>query len=165
MAWAQLLRVRTGGIGITMDKEQIGLPRDSMMRAVEHLFLEKDASGKHLASRHPNVWSPPTDLYEAEDAYYVRIEIAGMREGYLSVTVDDRHLAVSGVRHDSDPKGAYHKMEIRYGNFRTVVHLPGTVDEEKVEASYDDGFLTISLPKPKPHNVRIVPVDTGNKET
>jgi HSP20 family protein len=90
------------------------------------------------------------------DALVAYIEVAGMKDACLSVSISDRALTVVGIREHSGPRGAYHQMEIRYGEFRTQVRLPTAVDAEKVEASYADGFLTIVMPKREAHRVPVV---------
>jgi HSP20 family protein len=94
-----------------------------------------------------SVWSPPTDVYETEDAYVVRVEIAGMREDDFEVLLANNTLLISGLRPDHTERRAYQQMEIRFGKFSTAINLPGAVDIEQARAEYKDGFLTIVLPK------------------
>jgi len=98
---------------------------------------------------HSHVWSPPTDLYETEDKYVVRVEIAGLRDQDFSVTLDNNYLVISGSRPDVLERRAYHQMEIRFGEFSTVVALPSQVDSDQTIAEYSDGFLVVMLPKKK----------------
>jgi HSP20 family protein len=101
------------------------------------------------------VWSPPTDVYETEHAYVVRIEIAGMLEKDFEITVEDKFLIVSGSRPDVPERRAYQQMEIRFGKFETVVGLPGPIDLEASRADYTEGFLTVTLPKEKPSQIQV----------
>ncbi|MBN1303582.1 MAG: Hsp20/alpha crystallin family protein [Anaerolineales bacterium] len=94
-----------------------------------------------------NAWSPATDMYEVEKSFIVRIEAAGLREEDFSVSMEDNFLVVRGVRQDIQERRAYHQMEIQFGRFSSVVGIPGQVDVEKATAEYQDGFLTIVLPK------------------
>jgi len=94
-----------------------------------------------------NVWSPPTDVYEIEDAYVVKVEIAGMREDNFEVAIENSVLMISGHRPDFPERRAYHQMEIQFGKFEITVGLPAPVDFENASAEYQDGFLTIHLPK------------------
>lgn len=105
-----------------------------------------EAIGWHVRTQ-SHVWSPPTDLYETEDAYIVRVEIAGMRQRDFSITLENNFLTISATRPDTPERRAYHQMEVRFGEFSTVVVLPGAVDAEASGAEYEDGFLIISLPK------------------
>jgi HSP20 family protein len=101
------------------------------------------------------VWSPPTDVYETEIAYVVRVEIAGMREEDFEITVEDGFLLISGSRPDVPERRAYQQMEIRFGKFETAVGIPGPVDLDTSHADYLEGFLTVTLPKAKPSQVQV----------
>ena len=94
-----------------------------------------------------SMWDPPTDVFETEEAYIVRMEIAGMREENFDVSVLNDTLYITGFRHDLPAKRAVHQMEIRSGKFASVIKLPGSVDVDNALAEYQDGFLTITLPK------------------
>lgn len=93
------------------------------------------------------LWSPPTDVYETESQYVVRVEIAGMREEDFEITVEHNFLSITGHRSDLPERRAYHQMEIRFGKFESIVGLPGAVDLDAAHAEYKDGFLTVILPK------------------
>jgi len=103
----------------------------------------------------PHTWRPPTDIYETEDRYVVRVEIAGMKESDFAVTVDDNTITIRGTRADLAERRAYHQMEIHFGEFSIEIEFPGRVDTGGVEAGYDDGFLRVSLPKSPPHQIEI----------
>ena len=95
----------------------------------------------------PHTWRPPTDIYETENRYVVRVEIAGMKASEFAVTVDDNTITIRGVRSDTTERRAYHQMEIHFGEFSIEIEFPGSVDISGVEADYDDGFLRVSLPE------------------
>ena len=101
------------------------------------------------------VWRPPTDVYETESHLVVKVEIAGMDEDELDVSLVDRRLVVAGHRHAPEAKLVYQNMEIRYGEFRTEVHLGWPVNKEAIEASYSAGFLFVYLPKAKEYRVPV----------
>ncbi|MEW6717302.1 MAG: Hsp20/alpha crystallin family protein [Chloroflexota bacterium] len=100
-------------------------------------------------------WCPPTDVYETETALIVRVEIAGMKREDFSITINDRFLAIRGVRSDAPERRAYHQMEIAFGEFNSEVELPFPIDVEKVTAEYADGFLRVVLPRIQPSKIRI----------
>jgi HSP20 family protein len=102
-----------------------------------------------------SAWSPTTDMYETDDAYILRVELAGMRESDFEITLEDGYLQISGTRPDLPERRAYQQMEIRFGRFSTAVGLPGPVDVEASRAEYEDGFLTVTLPKIKPTFVEV----------
>jgi HSP20 family protein len=115
----------------------------------------------HAREMH-KVWRPPTDVYETGDAIVVKVEIAGMKEEELEVSLDGRLLSIRGIRRDSGAKLRYQQMEIQYGPFETDVEMPRTVDYDQLEASYENGFLVVRLGKAQPH--RITVQETGNPD-
>lgn len=106
-------------------------------------------------SARQHAWRPPTDVFVTDDAVIVRVEISGMREGEFSITFEDHTLTIRGTRPDLPERRAYHQMEIRFGDFRTDVGLHWSVDTEKIDAEYKDGFLRVLLPLAKPQNIEI----------
>lgn len=94
-----------------------------------------------------SIWSPPTDVYETEANYVIKVEIAGMRDEDFDVSFENNILMISGDRSDLNERRAYHQMEIRFGRFDLAVEVPVTVNMEKATAEYKDGFLLIVLPK------------------
>ena len=102
-----------------------------------------------------SIWSPPTDVYETDNEYIVRVEIAGMRESDFEIIFENGNLFVSGVRPDVAERRAYHQMEIRFGKFSTAIAVPGPVDLDRSEAQYKDGFMTVVLLKAKSKEIKV----------
>ena len=102
-----------------------------------------------------SIWSPPTDQYETEDAFVVRVEVAGMRDDDFEVTLENNTILISGVRPDHAERRAYHQMEVRFGEFNSVVAIPAPVDIENSRAEYEDGFLTVTLPKALNNKIKV----------
>lgn len=102
-----------------------------------------------------HVWRPPTDVYETEEAFVVRVEIAGMRAEDFCISLLERSLCVHGVRPDAPERRAYHQMEIPFGEFSTEIELPDPINPDLAEALYQDGFLRITLPKAHPQQVKV----------
>ena len=109
-----------------------------------------------VSPRQPKIWRPPTDVYETDGCVVVKVEIAGMDQSHFSISLDANRLVISGVRHDPAAKLGYQQMEILYGHFETEVHLPRAIDEDRTEATYDNGFLNVRLPKAQPRHVPVV---------
>jgi HSP20 family protein len=100
-------------------------------------------------------WSPPTDVYETETAFVVRVEVAGMHQADFSVDVEKNFLVIRGVRSEVPERRAYHQMEIRFGEFSAAVEIPRGVDISRAEAEYEDGFLVVIVPKNSPSHGRL----------
>ena len=106
-------------------------------------------------------WRPLADIRESAEMLMVKIELAGMKEEEIDVTLYEDALLVSGERHE-EPEGNenvyYHEAQIRYGPFRIEVLLLLPIDREGVKARYENGFLWVDLPKlpqNKPERVHI----------
>jgi HSP20 family protein len=93
-------------------------------------------------------WTPPTDVYETEDAIHVTMAIPGIRAEDMSVHFEHDTLVVRGVRraHCADSRH-YHKMEIPAGAFSRRMRIGRPVDADAVDVSYADGMLRVRLPK------------------
>jgi len=112
-------------------------------------------------STQPHAFNPPTDLFETADGYTIRIEIAGMQEDEFAVQYADQVISVLGKRLPLNPKCAYHRLEIPYGEFSTSILLPEDIDVQRASAEYENGFLTIVIPKIKAVDIPI----TANEST
>ena len=131
--------------------------------SLAQMYLEKmglwgePEGGRRRASLRPHkTWRPPTDVYETDDHVVVKVEIAGVQQEDFAVSLESRKLRISGIRRDPAAKLGYQQMEVQYGYFETDVHVPRAIDEEKVEAIYQEGFLSVRLPKAKPRRVPVV---------
>lgn len=116
---------------------------------IDWVFQSIVSSRELMSVRRRRTWRPPTDVYETGSYVVVKVEVAGMREGDFRISLANRTLSIAGRREDPAAKLAYQQMEINYGDFRTDVYLPWPVAKGRIEASYDDGFLVVRLPKVK----------------
>jgi HSP20 family protein len=103
-----------------------------------------------------------TEVRETNDELRFAIELPGMRPEDIDLTVENNVLTVSGEkkfeREESKEDGEYRLFERRYGRFTRSFAVPPTVDAGKVNANYENGVLTISLPKTeaaKPRRIAI----------
>ena len=110
--------------------EEMGLP---------DLWLEEDEKS----------WIPALDVTETEKEIKVSAEVPGIAREDIAVSLTEGLLTVSGEKKEEKEEKSEGRTvsERRYGSFSRTVRLPAEVDAEKVEASYKDGVLTISLPK------------------
>jgi HSP20 family protein len=104
---------------------------------------------------HSYAWSPPTDVYETDASFVIRLEVAGMRQSDFSIDLKDNFLIISGARSESPERRTYHQMEIRFGEFSTAIEIPVGADVSKAQADYEDGFLNVVMPKIKPTTINI----------
>jgi len=112
------------------------------------------------------IWTPRVDVYETRDTLVVKICAAGIKPDQVEIllSADDRFLTIRGVRtEDNKDRGGlvrYYQLEVYYGPFERIIALPVDVkiDRDKLKATYEDGYLIISLPKKQDDNIRIVPI-------
>ena len=105
-------------------------------------------------------WAPAVDLYETKDDLVLTIELPGVRDKDVSVSITGDLLTVKGERrfeHDVKEQQLLH-VERAYGKFERLVQLPIPVQADKVKASYRDGVLEVKLPKTeeiKPKEIKV----------
>jgi len=127
--------------------DDFGFSRDlnAMAEFMEHLLQE------HLKPQLISgaVWRPATDVYETESLFVVRMDVAGLKKGDIRIVLDQGRLSISGIRHDTIPKGKkhFHKMEITVGPFERHIPVPRGWDIGSVRATYRDGMLEVELQK------------------
>jgi HSP20 family protein len=92
---------------------------------------------------------PRMDLSETDDALCATVEVPGMAEKDISISVENGVLTIRGEKKEEkkEEKENYHLSERRYGMIERSVRLPATADTEGVEASLEKGVLTVSVPK------------------
>lgn len=96
-------------------------------------------------------WSPAIDVVEKENELVVTAEVPGMKRDDIEVQVSDGVLTLKGEKRAAhEEKGAHRRVwERSYGAFERTFSLPRSVDADKVQAEFDEGVLTIHLPKTK----------------
>ena len=96
-------------------------------------------------------WMPKIDISETETEFIVNAEIPGMTKDDIKITMTDGLLTLSGEKkHEhEDKKENYRLVERSFGAFRRSMRLPENVDVDKIDASYKEGVLTITVPKPE----------------
>lgn len=97
-------------------------------------------------------WRPPADLYETPDEVVLKVELPGVALEELQVTLFEDVLVIQGSRSCPLPHGEgtairFLAAEIRYGPFRLEVPVPPSLDRDRVNARYADGFLFVTLDK------------------
>ncbi|MEM8963911.1 MAG: Hsp20/alpha crystallin family protein [Acidobacteriota bacterium] len=104
-------------------------------------------------------WRPAVDIRETDDHVLLLIDLPGIGKDGLELTVEENVLRVRAERPFPDAdKDSYRRVERRYGVFGRTFSLPRNIDQSKVEAHFDNGVLTIELPKAetaKPRRIEI----------
>jgi len=121
-------------------------------------MFESAFGGEQLA---PAAWIPAVDIYEtAEKDVVVKVDLPDMKRENIKVTFENNVLSVEGQREltPSVERDRFHHLERGHGQFRRSFTLPATVDASRVDANYQDGVLTVKLPRrdeAKPKSITI----------
>jgi HSP20 family protein len=107
-----------------------------------------------------SAWVPALDVRETDDLFEVTVDLPGMSPDEVSVTFEAGVLTLSGTRSFSreETQETYHRIERSYGSFARQIKLPRTADTEKIEASFDKGVLTVTVPKSEAAKPRTIEV-------
>jgi HSP20 family protein len=100
-------------------------------------------------------WRPLADIRESAEMMTIKIELAGVREEEIEVTLYEDALVVSGERIDDAARNEnlyYHEAQIRYGPFRVEVLILSPIDRDGIQARYENGFFWMNLPKKLPES-------------
>lgn len=95
-------------------------------------------------------WVPAIDVYETSDKdVVVKVDLPAMKREDIKVTFENNVLSIEGERQfvSDVSREQYHRLERGSGAFRRSFTLPATVDAARVEATYQDGVLTVKLPR------------------
>ena len=108
---------------------------------------------------------PSVDIYEEEKAFVVKAELAGVKLEDIKIELDKNVLTVSGERklekkEDKEGKNSYHRIERRYGSFSRSFSLPESVKSDGIDAAYNEGVLTVTIPKLPESLPREIKVET-----
>lgn len=116
---------------------------------VDRLFDRLYSISPPLSSGAPRHWIPDADVFETKNDLVVRMDLAGVSRDAVKVLLDEDAVIITGTRNEEYEEECeyYHQIEVEYGYFRRVIHLPRPVDADKCRALYRDGFLFVILPK------------------
>jgi len=128
-------------------------------------FFENFAQGSGKDQLAAGSFVPPVDVYEDEHNLVLKLEVPGVNEEDLNVSVENDTLTIQGERkfEKEEKEENFHRIERRYGSFTRTFKLPNTVDTDKVEANYEKGILKIALAKRAEAKPKQIKVGNGEK--
>lgn len=103
--------------------------------------------GKEVISKAD--WAPVVDISESKNQFTIKAELPGIKKEDIKLSVHEGVLAISGERRSetTEEDEKHHRIERFYGSFSRSFTLPENVDEENIDAEYQDGILTVRLAK------------------
>jgi HSP20 family protein len=120
-----------------------------MRRMMDRMFDEPFFKAVDWPRGANGTYNLALDVAEQADAYVVKASTPGVNPEDVEITLNDNTLTIKGeTKADTAFKDEeYHVRERRYGSFMRTITLPVTVDADKVEATHENGVLTLRLPK------------------
>ena len=106
-------------------------------------------------------FAPAVNTRVDDDAYYIELDLPGVKKDDIEITTEDNILTVSGERkmHQELKEDDYYKVESRYGKFSRSFTLPEDVDIENIHAEMKNGVLEVIIPKRKDiHQVKKIEI-------
>lgn len=132
--------------------------REPFFRLIDNFFgNEPVGNGEEIANR---TWTPPVDIQETEEGFRLIAELPGLTKDDIQITLENNVLRLTGERKlEKDVrKESFQRIERVYGSFARSFSLPHQVDSERVTASFENGVLTLNVPKAeqaKPRKIAI----------
>lgn len=134
-------------------------PRFDRLSSLRDLFdSARQLTG--TSSGYAEGWVPSLDVYDEQDSVSVEVELPGMKKEDFDISLDDDVLTISGERKvetERQDERSF-RRERAYGSFRRSITLPSSVKADEVKAVYQDGVLTVTLPKAeeaKPRKIQV----------
>ncbi len=120
--------------------------------------LQQDESGSITSA-----WHPAVDVFEDKDAVKIVAELPGVKPGDVKLSLENNLLTIRGEKKQEAEERSerVHRYERSYGSFERAFALPSTVDGEKISAEYQNGVLTVTVPKAERARPREIPVRTA----
>lgn len=137
-------------------RDLAGMEIDRLQRMFDGVFGDREGYAPLSQS-----WMPAVDIYEdANGDVVVKAELPAVRREDIKLSMEGLTLTIEAERHvDTDvQRDRYHRIERNYGSFRRSFALPATVDAARISASYQDGLLTVRLPRreeSKPRQIEV----------
>ena len=133
----------------------------TMRRAMDRL-VENSLEQNELSKAE---WALALDVVEHENEYLVKASLPGVKPEDVEITFDKGLLTVRAeIKDDSEKEeGQYHLRERRFGTFARTISLPATIKAEDIQAVYQDGVLSLHLPKAEELKPRRIAVNAGSK--
>lgn len=102
-----------------------------------------------LRHRRPSgrLWNPAADVYRVPGGWIVKVDLAGVRDDDVEITLDGALLRLSGLRRDSfcGEGVSHYQLEITYSRFEKVIQFPCSIEHASIERDYRDGLLVLRL--------------------
>ena len=120
----------------------------SLQERMNRLFEESLLRGRELSTGPPAAWTPAVDVYETGEAFVMLVELPGVSEDDVEVTVEGDEVRLRGQRQLPGPRPeSFERIERSYGPFARSFRFEQEVDPDRVTADFTDGLLRLEVRK------------------
>lgn len=121
----------------------------SLQQEVNDLFGDFFGSWDEETGAMTRVWAPRADISETDDAYRIMMDLPGVSKDEVEISIEGRRLLVHGERKEEQREEGenYLRVERAHGSFYRSLPLPEAADIDQAQAEFDNGMLTIRVPK------------------
>ncbi len=140
-------------------------PRWNPATELDALRRQMDRVMQNLSQETPFVvpeWNPAVELADADDHLILKAQLPGINKDNIDVNVTRNSVTISGEYQQQADQHKIYGSEFQYGKFSRTIRLPVGIQQDKVEADYTDGILTLHLPKFEEATNRSVKVNIGS---
>ncbi|MBI5149340.1 MAG: Hsp20/alpha crystallin family protein [Candidatus Omnitrophica bacterium] len=145
-------KAKETGLDLFADMEDVQREMNRLFNVTPHRHLKAGNGG--------TLWLPEVDIVDEKDQIRVKADVPGMKKDEIEVNVENDVLTIRGEKKEEKEikEKDFIRSERYYGAFHRSFSLPSSVDASKVNASYKDGVLEITLPKKegaKPKQIKV----------
>ncbi len=130
---------------------------DAVRREMDRLFGDLTATSQNDYFGRDN-FMPAVELTETDDNVILKLEVPGIASEDLDIQATADSVTIEGERKQVEQAEGYSRSEFRYGKFTRVVPMPVQVKNTEATAAYQDGLLTLTLPKAEAEKDKVVKV-------
>ena len=128
----------------TPRRDFLGIAED-MNRLVKSMFDDDASEASFLKGN----WTPAVDISEDDNNFYLNVDLPGMTKDEVKVRFEDGMLSITGEKKSEkeEKKVNYHRVERSFGRFERSFRVPSRISANKIDAKFDKGVLTVTMPK------------------
>ncbi|HMA22214.1 MAG TPA: Hsp20/alpha crystallin family protein [Gemmatimonadaceae bacterium] len=138
-------------------RTSLSAPVFGLRREIDRLFEDTFGRGEGMTA-----WNPAVDVRESDKELNIEVELPGINPDDVELTAENGVLTIRGEkrgeRKEGEEDNRYHLVERSYGGFMRSFQLPQGLDESKIEADFNNGILSVHIPKaalPQPRRIQI----------
>ena len=135
---------------------------ETLRREMDRMFDELAGANSQITQ----TWTPAIELLDTNESIILRAEIPGIEGKDLDVHVTREAVSIAGEtrKPSQQQEGRFFRSEFRYGKFQRIINLPVSIQNDRVQAEFKNGILTLTLPKLEEVKKKVVKINLGSSQ-